>query len=121
MINIQQISKQLSKVPIETIGNESGFIKREQKLKALVFVLSFFESFSEEGVCKTSIWVQKISQSIGIPLTKQGFCKRMGWLCVGFCERVLSCAIGYNLNQVGSWQNEASWLKNFTRVFIEFL
>lgn len=119
MINIQQISKEFSKLPIESIGNESGFIKREQKLKALVFLMSFFESFSEAGMCKTSTWVQKISQYIGAPLTKQGFCKRMGWLCVSFCEKVLSCSIGYNLNQVESWQNKASWLKSFTRVFIE--
>ncbi len=119
MINIQQISKELIKLPIESLGNQSGFIKREQKLKAFEFVLSFFESFSEEGLCKTSTWVQKISQYIGIPLTKQGFCKRMGWLCVGFCERLLSCAIGNSLNRVENWQNEACWLKSFTRVFIE--
>ena len=60
MINIAQIKWYFSKLPIEKIGFESGFIQVQNKLTALSFVLGFFESFSSNGEVKTSLWVQRI-------------------------------------------------------------
>jgi hypothetical protein len=111
MINIEQITGVFAKLPIEEIGNLSGFIKKETKLTALSFVLSFFSSFSAGNGCSTSL--------IGTPLTKYGFTKRLSWLCVGFCERLLADAIHHTLCKAVTWQNEAKWLSNFNRVFLE--
>jgi Transposase DDE domain len=119
MINIEQITGVFAKLPIEEIGNLSGFIKKETKLTALSFVLSFFSSFSAGNGCSTSIWVQNLSRLIGTPLTKYGFTKRLSWLCVGFCERLLADAIHHTLCKAVTWQNEAKWLSNFNRVFLE--
>jgi Transposase DDE domain len=119
MINIEQITSVFTKLPIEEIGNLSGFIKKENKLTALSFILSFFTSFSDGNGWSTSIWVQNLSRLIGVPLTKYGFTKRLGWLCVTFCERLLSDAIHSTLCKAVTWQNEAKWLSNFNRVFLE--
>lgn len=119
MINIEQITRDFSKLPIEKIGITSGFIKREKKLTSTLFVMSFFSSFSGSMMCKTSVWVQTLSELIGEPITKQGFNKRIGWLCVSFCEQVLSQALIYTLSKATHWQNETQWLTSFKRVFVE--
>lgn len=119
MINIEQITAVFTKLPIEELGNLSGFIKKENKLTALSFILSFFTSFSDGNGCKTSIWVQNLNRIIGEPLTTYGFTKRLGWLCVTFCEYILAAAIRYTLCKAVSWHNEAKWLCHFKRVFLE--
>jgi hypothetical protein len=119
MINIEQITEVFKKLPIQELGNLSGFIKKEQKITARLFVLSFFASFSDGGSCKTSIWVQKLSHLLGEPLTKQGFTKRLGWRCVDFCEQLLSQSLVYTLSKKLNWSCESKWLKNFNRVFLE--
>lgn len=119
MINIKQITAVFTKLPIEEIGNLSGFFKRENKLTALSFILSFFTSFSDGNGFQTSIWVQNLSFIIGEPITKYGFTKRLGWLCVNFCQQVVAEAIHYNLCKAATWRSEAKWLSNFNRVFLE--
>ena len=119
MINIAQITAKFEKLPIEEISLTSGFIKQPKKLTGLTFILSFFESFCDKSGSQTSIWVQNLSKLIGKPLTKSGFNKRLGWLCVNFCEQVLAMSIRYSLLQSSQWRSDAKWFKVFNRVFIE--
>ncbi len=119
MINIAQITANFNKLPIEEIAKDSGFIKIVKKLTGIGLVLSFFESLASDSGCKTSIWVQKLSVQIGEPLTKSGFNKRLGWLCVKFCQELLAVSIRYSLTQSSQWRSDAKWFKHFNRVFIE--
>lgn len=119
MINIEQIKGNFEKLPLKAIGESSKFIKSEKKLTAQWFVLSFFQSFSEKGEVKSSTWVQNISKLINQPLSLQGFNKRLGWLCIDFCEQILSSSLKYSLEKAVYWQSEGNWLKLFNRVLVE--
>ena len=119
MINIKQITANFSKIAISQIGHQSGFIKRETKLNALYFIVSFFESFSAGTGCEVKTWVQNLSKLLGVPLSKQGFNKRLGWRCVGFCEQILASCVSHSLQKAVVWRSEGSWVKSFNRVFLE--
>jgi hypothetical protein len=119
MINIEQITLKLGQLSLETLGKESGFIKREKKLTAIGFVMSFFSSFSEGSEGQTIKWAEKLSVLIGKPITQQGLGKRIGWLCVRFCEQILAQSIAYTLSKAITWSHEAKWLKSFNRILIE--
>jgi Transposase DDE domain len=122
MINIEQIKSILVKLPIQELGYSSGFIKISEKITAVSFVLSFFESFSQGGKLTTSSWAINLSHFIGEILTKQGLNKRIGWNCLYFCQQILQSSLSYSLNKRVGHSNEhvaKPYFKHFSQVILE--
>jgi Transposase DDE domain len=119
MINIAQIKTKFLKLPIEKIGYESGFIQIENKLTALSFVLGFFESYSNTGEVKTSLWAQNISHIIGQVISIQGLSKRLGYKCIAMCEQILSSALSYSLSKVAQLHLQGGCFGHFSKIYLE--
>lgn len=113
---LPQISRILSRIPIDSIAFESGFIRRRDYIiDPLNFLLSFFHMMSK-NVYSQQNWARILSLMLGQTISSQALQKKLTFRHVRFAKMFLEHVLSYSLSKTSlGGQN---LLKKFNCVFV---
>ena len=118
-INIEQVKKKISKLPIEELAKTSGFQKRKpKKIDVRSFVIGFFLQ------CQTGKWslnhlAIKISLLIGQPVSKQSVDKKLSFRHEAFAKQLLAYVIKEQAKAALKIDKSIDLFCRFNKVFVQ--